>query len=200
MSTIQQKLQDLIGGYIKEVWTIERNDKWPVELNKIVMHFLGNVLIKFDVVGDAKLLEYIRENGKFIETDMYKDHTMNFGSSCCMKDGVTIIDVKCVQLSSTYNTIGVLSNIGEFKKGEWLPNITGYMYIWDNNEAIYGEKDGADIEPWKEGDIITLKIDLNAWEITFYLNQKAKHKMKLEQHIDYYFVMEAYEHCAYRIL
>ena len=85
MSAVQHKLQDLSSGYIKEEFIQERDDKWPVELNKIIMHFLGNIFIKFDVIPDDKCKEHVQEDGKLVNIPNHNlENAHNYGSLYCI--------------------------------------------------------------------------------------------------------------------
>ena len=196
MSVFQQMQQDVVGGYIKEQCVDKRDDSYPFDLNKIIAEFLGNIFIKFDVVSDVKLERFVHEDGKLMKTEKGLEGEGNFGCSFGIKKGITIIDVECVKPGSINNVMGILSNIEEFKENKWTSNITGYKYWWRNGYGIYGEKDQQDIvqhvsvwDSWKPNDILTFKIDMNKWKITFYLNTVEHCIMPLKRDIEYYFTI-----------
>ena len=51
VSSVDQKQQDLIHGYIKEeIVKSNEDDSYPLVLNKIVAKYLGNIFFRFDIV------------------------------------------------------------------------------------------------------------------------------------------------------
>ena len=188
--------QHLVNGYVKQEFSGNCNSSYPLELSNVILIFLGNILIKFDVFNDD-FKRFIDENGKHIKYMISgKSLTQNLNTICCsfgMNKGVTIIDIKCINPCGS-GVIGILSDIDECKTGKWIVNMSGYKYWWYNaSTTIFGEKDNEDIvesfdvkESWKPNDIVRMKIDCNEWKLTFYLNEQAMHTMPLHENIKYY--------------
>lgn len=208
MSSVVQREQDLVGGYIKEQCLSNKDFAYPLDLNKVVIDFLGNIFVKFDV---GHFREFVKEDGKLIEIGQDFGRSsrafLGFGSKFCMEKDVTIIDIECIRPNTDYNVIGILTDLGDIKVGEWIGSIDGCKYWWYNNAAIYGEKDNRSIAApkrhvpvWQAGDIITLRIDLIAGKVTFYWNKEEIHKMKLQRRFKYYFVMMVSRNSSYRIV
>ena len=204
-SVLMQRQQDLTTGYIREE-CIDNDKVYPLELNKIVSDFLGNIFIKFDIVEKMRSKELLQENGKLVKTIDALTSSCNVGCSFCMEEGVTLIEIECVKPSTVNNVIGITSNIKACKKGVWISSQKAYKYWWYNQTGIFAEKDNQRIEffniytKWSKGDIIGMKIDMNDWTITFFLNKQEKHKMSIAKDIKYFLMMTVQSNIEYRLL
>ena len=105
--TIKQRERDLINSYIKENM-IDNNadqDRYPLELNYIILAFLGNVILIFDIVENELSKSFIYEAGKCIkgkDTAKWK----KFGCSLPLNNKVTRIDVEIMEeISNNGNVI-----------------------------------------------------------------------------------------------
>ena len=196
----EQMRHDLITGYIKE--EMSKFEQHPLEINSIIASFVGNILVRLDIVNEQDLLnqngaDYIKDNGTLILSNF--DGLFNFGSSFCIKEAITFINIECIYPGDG-SAIGILSNFDQLKSGQWVADMDGYKYYWCNGK-IFGEKDYTDIvspspaPDWGSGDIIGLEIDCVQWVVTFYFNYKEQHKISIEPQ-EYYFVLGIYDSAA----
>ena len=201
--------QDLVSGYIKMELVINSNFQYPLELQKIIMAFMGHPLLIFDIFHEETDI-YIQHDGKVVKYchNTYSGYT--FGSSYAINKGITFIDIQCIK-PDTLDAIGIMTNIDECKKHLWIAHVTGYKYWWYNyihQGLIYGEKDDKDIvehgttkDRWETDDILSLRVDCNEWFITFYRNEQEIYKMPLEKNQTYYLMLSTQsENFEYKIL
>ena len=205
-SNFRIKHDYLTNGYIKEQLINKKVDNlYPLELSRVISDFLGNILMKFDFVNTEELMKYIYENSKSIEIPSgvlqsysFSSNRHTFGCSLALDTGVTYIDIQCINPGEC-DAIGIVSDFDECKNDVWFCNLNGYNYWWHNGYKAILKRQNSEIPElkrleriWEKNDIITMRIDFNEWEITFFLNQNEQHTMELEKHNKYYFVLQAH--------
>ena len=176
-------------GYIKQEINEQNNTVYPLELIKLVSEFLGFAFLVFDISGDKHYKHLIQEDGKCVKGNSRVVYPrLNFGSSYCISNDVTIIHIACKYPSSDSSIIGIVSNIESiYTNNAWISTIYGYKYWWCNKHGIVSaDENGSSTlsqrrKGWKSGDIISMKIDRKQGEITWYLNKQEQCKMKLEK-------------------
>ena len=210
MDSIEQKEQDLLNGYIKEN-CIEKRDKeavYPLELRNIIMKFLGNdIFLVFDIVQNEESEQYICDDGKGIKGMNLKEAT-KFGCSLPLRKSIQI-DIECVWGSKkeSCNVIGIISNIEECRNTNWWWQMKGYKYWWmAGASCIYFKSDYEMVDSseciylhWNANDIISITIDRDDSNITFYLNGKKKFRTLLED-TDLYLVISSKGDFYYKLL
>ena len=217
-SGLKYRQNCLCSGYIKEeLLHRDGKDLYPLELSSVINDFLGNMLLGFDCAHKEELFKDIDGNGKHIKIcfksasiDERVAHT-KIACSSFINKGVTVIDIKCIQ-SSRWDAIGIMSDIDQYKSDEWLSQIKGYRYWYYDGQGIFAhhndkksslDKQYDKLPKWKQDDIISMKIDCNEWNITFYLNEEEKQKHDLQPNLKYYLVLQAFNcYCdnEYKIL
>ena len=113
---LAQKHNDLICGYVRKIKDdIDRRHKYPIELNNIILVFLGNnTFRKFDIFGD-ELKQYIYDNGKRIKGKLsYKLQNFVCSLPFNFNENHASIDIECLQTGIKEHTfIGVISTISK---------------------------------------------------------------------------------------
>ena len=111
----QEKL-DLINGYIKSnlIDNHTTNNIHPLELNNLIFEYSGKIFIIFDIIHDPRYKPFICNEGKSIKGYLFNDYRQTFGCSSFLGKR---IDIECVKPgNSTYNFIGITSNIQQCKQ------------------------------------------------------------------------------------
>ena len=205
--TIKQRERDLINSYIKENM-IDNNadqDRYPLELNYIILAFLGNVILIFDIVENELSKSFIYEAGKCIkgkDTAKWK----KVGCSLPLNNRVTRIDVDIMEeISNNGNVIRIGSNIEECTTHKWWYQMSGYKYWWQCTLCIVSQYNHRNLsysrneQNWTANDIISINIDWDLWIMTFYLNNMPQYTFSLQRDVDYHLMISGCENFEYRL-
>lgn len=191
-SSFHKMHECLVHGYVKEEYITKDDTSYPSDLNKLILEFLGNCLLKFDYFTNA-MAKYVHDDGTRLQSVYAQRVTV--ASSFGINKGVINIDIECIK-PGKWDIIAIGSNLEECKRKEWISYMKGYKYWWYQGMGIFGEKDSKDIvdrlsdkEKWNAKDIISMKIDCDEWGITFYKNKKATYTMPMHQDTTYYLIM-----------
>lgn len=200
---LHRKPEYLMSGYIREQLVDKYdNDAYPIELNKVILDFAGNVLLRFDTTHEY-FKQFIQDDGltinRKVQTDLDKLDGYTIGSSWGISNGITEIKLKVIEPGES-DAIGITSNIDDCKQPIWINLQTGYNYTWyfdtlyelkpkrekTASEASLSEKLGCQ---WKSGDIVLLKIDCNKWEVAFLLNDERMGSLPIKQDLEYHLMI-----------
>ena len=180
-----------MDGYVKEQFTNEHDETYPLDLNKVISQFLGNILLRFDICNSV-YQKNIHDNGKKMKSEGSR---VVAASSYGMDEGIHIIDIECIE-PGEWDIIAIGSDIDECKQKTWISYMRGYKYWWYQGTGIFGEKDRKDIVPqfdvyqkWKAKDVIRMRVDCDEWRITFYKNNENVHEMPLYPNTKYHLIM-----------
>eukprot|EP01084_Bolivina_argentea_P187858 323508_1 len=213
MPSVPERLNCLVMGYVSE----SLYDKYPIDLNRLIIHFLGNIIFVFDLVHE-KYINCIQHEGTYIRRPgQYEQYTLHdwvyvtIGSSLAFNDSFNEFSIKCIKPRS--DAIGILSNTAICKDKQW-ENIwcqkgPGNMYYYYGGGAISSGLNTKDkppkqkkIEKWQKGDIITVKVDRKEWTVRWLKNEKLiGRKVKIMPNVDYYpFVGTQYHDTDYELI
>ena len=177
MSTFDEKADCLVYGYVsEEIKNVELEDKYPKELNLLIMQFLGNIFMRFDLIhSDYK--GCIQNDGTVFKRGIYaKAKSFSAVSSYTFKPGdIGEFRIKCNKPGG--DSIGIMDNtniINYRSKYHSYIDVTVYYYHgWGNLYGVDGDLvENVSEHKFKIDDIITVKIDCNKWILTFMRNDK----------------------------
>ena len=171
------------------------DDIYPIALNKIIVKFLGNILIRFDTTH-AYFKHFIKNNGqtlkRVIQNDLkHKVDGYTIGCSCDISKGITEIQIKVIDPGSS-DAIGITSDIDECKKSLWVNQQNGYHYSWYGS-SLWALKRKKVIDckhtdyNMDINDIVTIKIDCDKWRVSFYKNEIELGSLAIKENLEYYF-------------
>ena len=175
-------LEHLVYGYMKNAFLKHYERDYPTPLNIVIATFLGNILLQFDVYPSS-LSHMIKNYGKTIDAYDLEKHTQSvmIGCSYGVTEGVHDFKVKCVKPNPVDDdTIGIITTIDDCKREMWGSDVNGLsIYYYENsgcyqydNHAFVLASDANWNQNWKVDDIITVHIDLDKLELSFYINDK----------------------------
>ena len=199
-----------MNGYVKKQIVGEStkyDNKYPIELNKVISQFLGNILLRFDTTHN-NFRQFIKNGEQTISVKTMQADKLNVGqfviaSSYEISSGMTeSIRIKCVKAGS-YLALGITSNIEHSKllKPDWINDQTGHKYWWYRHDAdkvsayIFAQHndwplyDYVPLIGWDDHDVIGINIDCNQWIIAFYKNELKIGSFPLEKNLKYHFFM-----------
>ena len=202
------KRLNVVNGYIREHFTseeVESEKNYPIELNKVISEYLGNLFLRFDTAHNY-FKHLIKNDGLMVNTTQFnpdgcKDFSNGYSIACSygiIPGMVELLEIKCIK-AGRQAAIGVTTNLEASKTAsiqEWITSQDGYKYWWYRETSIYAEHNTGDIhEPirlnggdcgWDDNDVIGFNVDCNEWKITFYKNNKALGSFPLRRNMDYY--------------
>eukprot|EP01084_Bolivina_argentea_P087309 157688_1 len=180
MSTFNERLNYLVYGYVLiELNKIKLSSKYPIELNALIIHFLGNIFLKFDLVHE-NYKDCISKNGTVIKRSGSLKGIRWFSvcSSTSFSEGIHQFRIKCVKPKG--DSIGIMSNTDIVKeKNKYHSWINCNIYYYHGEGTLYcGDGLGStargqyNLAPFEKDDIIAVKIDCNEWKVQFLRNDK----------------------------
>ena len=91
--------------------------------------------------------------------------------------GINEIRIKCIKPSYVWDVIGISSDITECKTGlriNYTPRGNFYFFFKDVGIDEYIDGEFKTLHQtnlsWKSNDVITIKIDCDKWNVSFFLN------------------------------
>ena len=171
----------------------DTDEKYPFSLNKIILEFLGNILLRFDTIN-SKYIDMIKENGMLIESTTY----CSFVTACSVgvRKGIHQFRIRCNSPASGDCAIGIMTNIEQLSKrpSEWITSHSGYKYWWYNgSQILFADKNNKRLDKyymkqkWGKNDEMMIKIDCNKWLVQFFLNDQVIEKsFNIEPDLVYY--------------
>ena len=186
MTTFKEKLQYLVCGYVsKEVKNAALEDKYPSELNMLIIEFLGNIIMRFDTVH-AKYRDCIQNDGKLLVRDnesMDISSWDNFSilSSYAFTAGIIgQFSIKCNK--PQWDSIGIMSNTDIVMKENiyhsdgnalvYYIHLDGFLYKRDSYDGE-GEIVEEITEDIVANDVITVKVNCVEWKVAFMINDQV---------------------------
>ena len=180
MSTVEEKLELLVSWYVRtELLRAEHeeNESYPIELDTVILKFLGNILLIFDVIKD-KFANFIKNNGKVIERGP-ENNPKDIGqfvaaSTASFSEGIHEFTIKVGDHAAS-DAIGIISDLNNIHNGTWCRYFPdGYMYyghgpIIATNKRQKKSKSKPWIR-WKSHCQIKVVVDCIQWKVTFFNN------------------------------
>mmetsp|Transcript_33749 Transcript_33749/g.54001 ORF Transcript_33749/g.54001 Transcript_33749/m.54001 type:complete len:210 (-) Transcript_33749:8-637(-) len=179
MSATQQKqLGWLIDGYLKQLSSL-----YPLELNAVIVTFLGNILFKFDSVHE-KYRHCIQNNGRTVsrpKVDNDADLVLfSICSSTKFEVGINQFTVKCVK-NPRDNSIGIMSNTSICDKED-----AHHFYAEANAYYLHGcgsifcSSKTANAKTYthdlsrrcQKNDMVTIIVNCDRWTVQFIVNKQ----------------------------
>eukprot|EP01083_Nonionella_stella_P164681 545789_1 len=188
----QIKDELLVFGYIREC-LYPMNV--PRGIDNLILSFLPPAVLKFEMynsewfklAGDGEIImvrddnETGRCSGFFAYPECYNNG---------YDKGVHVWSVKCEDCHDCYRYIGVSS----IRCDEYTTfGKNGPEYGWDSkwkakpNHFLYVEGGYSD---WKEDDILTVKLDCDAWQCVWYKNELKHKTTTIQPNCVYFFVAQ----------
>lgn len=185
--TLETRLHYLVDGYIKKkVDGYKTYDHFESSLINIMVRFLGNIFMAFDIYP-SKCKSMFNDYGTiFTRTDKESDlKSFTFGCSYGWSEGVHKISIESKDTTYFQDAFGITSNIKHFKTTEkWYgsANCTqGYFYTLNGDSLVTmndpANEDEYQDEVFKEAerrpnDKLSICLDANRWRVTWYLNDE----------------------------
>eukprot|EP01083_Nonionella_stella_P044350 119432_1 len=169
----------LVNGYVKQlIGTFDDAlySDYPDCLNQTISKYLDNVWnVCFDLYPSI-CKHQIQEDGKTVMRcdTMNKYHPYIICCSHSISKRTHEFSIKCIKPSA--DAIGIMSH--PVKKSIFWAGAQGNLYFyWGGGKISYGvntinKSSSCSVEPWQQGDIITVRIDCTKWIVTFHKNHK----------------------------
>ena len=172
MSTTEKKLELLTSWYVR-VKLLRSNEEetrvYPIELIAVILKFLGNIFLIFDIINPKECAHVIKNDGKLIQRGIGEKQFV-VASKLAFNEGINEFTIKSFQQKN--DAIGIVGGLDEVNNGEWCCYFKfGYMYY--GRGAMYIEAKSSNIFPkWGKNDEIKIRIDCNDWNVTFFKNEE----------------------------
>ncbi len=208
MATFTEKLDCLVNGFVsKQIKHVDLDDKYPLELNVLILRFLGNIFIKFDLIYPA-YAHCIQNDGTLLVRDnnisaswfrVLSSHAFTAGD-------IGEFKIKCTKPG--YDAIGIRSNTDIIKEAnKYHSALDGSMYYYHGDGHLYITKgyqpeDQTNVTKFALNDIITIKVDCVKWNVIFMKNDEMVGDItKIKSNQDYYpFVGFSYGVTEYQLI
>ena len=180
----EQKLELTIFGYVR----LNFAGEIPNDVTRLCLKYYNKIEIIWDVFCD-KLAEFVSDDGLEVNLSKKRDKYSTFASSIGWNTGIHSFTLKQLEPEGQHLGIGIISS-------EDIPNIASNdtdenYFLFTNNKAVngysmdYGETyeiaNGKDLKTfgsntfpeWKvvdTNDKVTVVIDCDKWQLTFYVN------------------------------
>ena len=201
----EDRTEYLVTRYIHESFLKEKDYQYPEALTLILIRFLGNIFLHFDVVH-ADYKQFVGENGRVLNINRTSaSPTFTVASSYGFNRGISEIKLECNQASDvgSGDQIGVGTEIGQcYEKRSWMFNDGGEVYFMYGKDICQTVGKMETIKrfsrTWQwaqshalaKGDIMAIRVDCDQWMISFFINDEMKGKpMEIEPGLTYYFLM-----------
>ena len=197
-SLLNHRYDHLIAGYVTREILNEQSNDYPLDINSIIIHFLGDIFVIFDIYHTAHQ-QCIQKQGTIIKRAAgtygikggaeYSSRWVYFsvGSSMEMDHGYYSFDIKCVE-PNRYDAIGITSDLSICEeRNMWFGDGTGHTYCYKGGGAIAGLASQIGIQSWEKNDLLSVKIDCEAWTVSFYRNGQLMGKaVDMEKNVKYH--------------
>ena len=192
MSSVKEKLNYLVDRYVSNQFI----NSYPKELNLIIIKFLGNVLLRFDIVH-PNYRDQITGYGTIIKRPKQGNQPkwlqyMCF-SSTTFTNGIHEFRIKCIKPNE--DAVGIVTGTSgcKSKKIHWASvNEDLYFYYgggfvqYRKHNGIWASSSDLKCPKWEKNDIITVNVDCYKWILTFSMNNKMAQKVKIVPNKVYY--------------
>ena len=197
--SINDRLAYLVTRYVFITFLKENEYKYPEALNVVILRFLGNILIHFDVFNDF-YKECVQQNGHClkIEEDFEFD-TFTVGCSYGFNKGITEIRIQCVHGDAGDEPIGIGTSLQKcYNKESWffdcgLENVYG---MYSGNLLVKGgtgtiaDKCQYELREWLKNDTLTVRIDCHQRKVSFFINDELMgNAIDIQPNRTYYLTM-----------
>ena len=185
MAEKDKRVEYLVNGYMRQEYTLHKQyDHFESSLMLIMMEFLGNIFIMFDVYP-SKCKWMFSNYGKTFKRDFPRRDNMDaftFGCSLGWNKGIHKIWIESRASGFGSNAFGITSDIKYFGTNHvWFGHQDGYKYVMNGN-LLAAIDDFSDIgsshhnvfdeSESKSGDILQICLNADQWTVTFSLNEK----------------------------
>lgn len=198
-------IQYLVAAYVAQHSTDIENQwqdsKYPLELDAIIVAFVGNLIMRFDLT--PQIYQYhIKHtlNGSILTRPPY----FYVGQSCkyiscsstSFKKGKHKFDIKCIEPAD--DAIGIISNIHQslcFRKEDiFWGDINANMYYYYGGGQLSSKTINGSIirynkfyPSWSKGDVIQVEVDCDNWTVSFQIcGYNKQSTMDIEPNCIYY--------------
>eukprot|EP01084_Bolivina_argentea_P036724 67897_1 len=177
LATDEERLNYLVIGYIKNYIDVKG---YEFQLITIIQLYLGNIFVlsfRFDIVYDL-YKDYLKENGRLFCRPQKGRTNIDYFSVCSsttIQDGIQKFKIKCMKASK--DAIGIMSNTKTCKYVKQhcglIENANVYYYFGSGH--IQSNKknhidDQSNVQPSKQGDIVTVVVNCEEWNVQFMIN------------------------------
>ena len=174
MSTTEERLKMLVNAFMRMELKVAEDDQYPIELNDVILKFLGCILFIFDVFN-CDYRYCISNNGTVVEGDLCGSQFMA-ASTISFDKGINEFAIKCIKAMN--DVIGICTELKEIENNSpWCCYITnGYMYygygaLLSSANIKVPTTEGENGEwKWKDDDEIKVVVNCDVWNVTFFKN------------------------------
>ena len=185
----------LISGYIEREFSSESKDRkicYPLELNGIIVAFVGNFLMRFDIIHHA-YSHHLRQSGTMLKrADGMRGYYIAC-SSTSFSSGIHEFKVRLHKPKD--DAIGIISSLQSCSlKPTFWGNAFGNLYYYYGDGQITEKRDGQKAinhygeKGWNKDNIIRVRVDCDNWTVQFFngSNKMTKGKINIEPGMTYY--------------
>ena len=197
------KMKQVTNGYMRENYMNHPQcDQFKVSLIELIMVFLGNIIIVFDVYPQ-QYNQFFFEDGKIMKIDMKTNDTdwKSFPFGCSVNDGwkkgINKISFKSATDSYLHDAIGITSNLmylieqnkwySYCESGDYYVKNGTYLTTSINDKHEMYDPNAFNGVTANPNDVFTLIYDGDKATLQFMLNGEQKGKtMKVKKDEIYY--------------
>lgn len=189
----QQKELSLVAGYMRH--KIATSDDMDLSIFiKVILAYFGSLYVRFDVFHPRYTNE-ILDDGKRLRRLHSK--TTTFGCSSGFSSGIHKISIKCIDPG--YERIGIATELTQCEKEEGRIERCKYAYYYYHYVGVYIKDNIRDSQilkhsaPWEKGDIISVVINCEQWNVSFHHNEeRVGMEYDIEPNLCYYYLLHAH--------
>lgn len=189
MADIETRSDLLITGYLNK-FCLEKDiyitsfKKFEISLIALLIRFVGNVFIVFDVYPSEVEIFLSEKRSRFIRNHHHsgKAGDLTFGSSVEWTEGIHQISFRSNTLSHSTDAFGITSNIDALcDKPGWFADKMGrtsrnmfMVYAISGGTLLNTAQHIMKYWDFEEGDIITIRFNAYRWTVEYLLNGVRK--------------------------
>ena len=184
---VENRLHHLVNGYIKQKFDAYKTyDHFEASLINIMVIFLGNILIVFDIYPSKCKSMFSGHGTKFKREKSDHVHgSFTFGCSNGWNKGVHKVSIQTKDTTYYDDAFGITSNIDHFKRNTYWYGSSGcdkgFFYTLNGdtlvtmNEKEFGNKTQTRVFnkiKRKPNDKISICLDANEWTVKWLFNDQ----------------------------
>ena len=202
--TAGARLMELANGYIREQYaTHDDYDQFETSLINVIITFLGNIFMCFDIYPSMHESKFSHYNTVFRRSkDDPNEVPMTFGCSYGMNEGIYRMQIENKISGFGSDAFGITTNIDIFRKHSGWFDVDGEADVYFLNGTLIAKLNDSDVacqmqyglfkaNETEPGDVITILYDGKQYKLTYLLNDKQLGKSVDVIHQTYYFFVSS---------